>query len=214
MVDDILERAEAPDRAVRQVDDREAVLPRLVPGGVPSAGGEPAPVRRQRRRIDLAGVALADRQAHDPLKLAVGQRPEPHGLVVGRGREQAAGGVDADAPDWRRVHAGLDAQERPLVGAGLDRGVERGARRPVDRALVAAGVGEPLLQRLDLVRAHLRRIEARRAGGREARKRQASQRRDALPPTHCSSSHRSPRKTRGRRNEVKLMRSAERVQSV
>ena len=62
----------------------------------------------------------------------------------------------------RRVHAGLDAQERPLVGAGFDRIVERGACFPVDRALVAAGVGQPLLQRLDLVRAHLRRIEASR----------------------------------------------------
>jgi hypothetical protein len=114
------------------------VLPCLIVGGVHSAGGEPAPVWRQSRRIDLAGVAVADWQAHDPLKLAVWQGPESDGLVGGPRRQQRAGDIDADAPDCRRVHAGLDAQERPLVGAGLDRVVKRAARRAIDSALVAS----------------------------------------------------------------------------
>jgi hypothetical protein len=76
------------------------------------------------------------------------------------------------------VHADLDAQDRPLVGAGLDRVVERAARRPVDRALVAAGVGQTLLERLDFVGAHLRRIEARCAGGCKIPNRGAANRPD------------------------------------
>ena len=88
-------------------------------------------------------------------------------------------------------------------------------RRPVDRALVAAGVGEPLLQRLDLVRAHVRRIETRRANGRRARERKQAQRRDrraSPPPTRCFPSHGVPRKTRGCRNVSKVARSTARVQ--
>jgi hypothetical protein len=89
------------------------------------------------------------------LKFAVRQGPEADGLVVGRRREQLACGVDADAPDFRGVHAGFDAQEWPLVGADLDRRVERVTPCAVNRTLVTAGVGEALLQRLDLVRVHL-----------------------------------------------------------
>jgi hypothetical protein len=58
------------------------------------------------------------------------------------------------------VHAGFDAQERALVGAGLNRVVERGALGAVDCTLVTAGVSQPLLKRLDCVRAHLCRIES------------------------------------------------------
>jgi len=53
------------------------------------------------------------------------------------------------------MHAGLDAQERPLVGAGLDRVGERAAGLPVNRAPLAVGVGQPLLERLDIIGAHL-----------------------------------------------------------
>ena len=190
VVDDVLERAEAPDRAVRLVDDREAVIPGLVPRRVPSAGGEEASVRRQRRRIDLAGLPVADRQADDALERAVGQRPEPHRLVVGRGREQRAGGVDADAIDPRRVHAGLDAQVWPLVGAGLDRIVERGARLPVDRTLITASVGQPLFERLDRVVTHLGRIEFRRSRRREKQQHSTCDRGYTPPPMRSSARHR------------------------
>jgi hypothetical protein len=69
-------------------------------------------------------------------------------------------------------------RNRRLVGAGLDRVIERAARRAVDRALVAAGVGQPLLKRLDRIGAHLRRIEARGASGRQTCEGGKSERRE------------------------------------
>jgi hypothetical protein len=68
------------------------------------------------------------------------------------------------------MHPGFDAQEGSLVGAGLDRVIERGAGLPVDRAFVAARVSQPLFERFDLVRAHLCRIESSGAAGCQTRK--------------------------------------------
>lgn len=67
-----LERAETLDRATRQVDDSQAHFTGLVRRRVPSPGGEPAPVRRHRRGIELAGLPVADGQADDALEPNVG----------------------------------------------------------------------------------------------------------------------------------------------
>src|ERR1700723_3310716 len=127
-------------------------------------------MRRNPYRPGLTAVTLAHRQTHDLMKLAVGQGPEADGLVVGRSSQQGTGTVGGYAVDWPRMHAGLDAQKRPLVGAGLDRIVERGGRSAVDRPLVAAGIGQPLLERLDFVGGHLHRIEPRGAARPQTRK--------------------------------------------
>jgi hypothetical protein len=52
------------------------------------------------------------------------------------------------------MHPGFDPERRLLVGAGLHGGLQRLARLAVDRARVAAGVGEALLQHSDLLTAH------------------------------------------------------------
>jgi hypothetical protein len=81
------------------------------------------------------------------------------------------------------VHASLDAQERALIGADPDRRVERVARLPVDFAFVAARVGQALLERLELVSAHLRRIDVCGAGGRENGARLEAKSREKRHPT-------------------------------
>jgi hypothetical protein len=94
------------------------------------------------------------------------------------------------------MHAGFDAQERPLVRAGLDRLVERAACRAVDRTLIAARVGQPLLERLEFVGAHLGRVEARRAGGQTRAEQKGDRRgnRRASPPNSISSCQGVPRR--------------------
>ena len=49
--------------------------------------------------------------------------------------------------------------------AGLDRIGQRAARLPVDRTLIAAVGGEPLLQRLDLVARHAGKLAPLLRGG-------------------------------------------------
>ena len=160
----LLERSRSVDRAVRQIDDREAVFP-VFSRRIPSADGEPVSVRRQSRRIDPAGVAAP-----------IGRRTTR--LSLPSGSDQSRTVLSSDAVASSRQSA---STPMCLIGAvcmpvsmrrngrwsGQALSHRRARRSPaVDRALVAAGVGQPLLERLDRVGAHLRRIEARGAAGR------------------------------------------------
>jgi hypothetical protein len=62
------------------------------------------------------------------------------------------------------MHAGLNAQDGVLRRTFLDRRVQGRARLPVDRAVIARAVGQPLLQHRDLGTAHVSEIARLRRG--------------------------------------------------
>ena len=67
-------------------------------------------IYRYRLRTPISGGW--DWRAQDAKEATGLEVPYPRGLVLGRGDQEALGRVDADATDGRRVHAGLDAQDR------------------------------------------------------------------------------------------------------
>jgi len=95
----------------------------LVPGEAADAAGEgDAPVRRERNRVELPLLRLADRDTQHTAQLAGRQGPQPDGLVVGCGGEHAAGRIDREAVHRGGVGTRLDADEgsvwRPLGEGG------------------------------------------------------------------------------------------------
>jgi hypothetical protein len=90
-------------------------------GPSPPPGGDEAAVGAQRYRIDFPDVARPGRHADRLQQFPVGERPHPHRLVVGTSESELPGGVHVDGPDHRRVHAGLNDQDRLIVKLRLRR---------------------------------------------------------------------------------------------
>jgi hypothetical protein len=85
----------------------------------PPASGDQRAVWANRDRIGLPHIAGPGGEPDSLRQRAVGERPDPHCLVV-RGRHRPLrDAIRVCAPDHRGVHSWIDHQDRPVVKSCL-----------------------------------------------------------------------------------------------
>ena len=136
MINDINDWANTGDSGTgRGVENINIVFTRNIRLRIPSSGGDPASIRRYRgggtRKVRNRRPSGSDQTRTVLSSDPVAAIPQ--------------GSINADAPNLPHMHSGLDAQDRLLRRAGLDRVLKRRTRLPVNCPLITATVGEALL---------------------------------------------------------------------